>query len=73
MRKVNTILSGMERNARDQLVVVFFRYRSHRIRDDINLNQVQNKEKDVVLHVTCSGPVELLAKGCCTWLKFRWV
>ena len=73
MREVNTILSGMERNARDQLVVVFFRYRSHSIRYDINLDQVQNKEKDVVLHVTCSGPVELLARGCCIWMKFRWV
>ncbi|OPJ83592.1 hypothetical protein AV530_006458 [Patagioenas fasciata monilis] len=48
------------------------RYGSQRIRYDANLDHIQNEEKDVVLHVTCSGPVEILAKGCCIQMKAEW-
>lgn len=73
MRQVQTILNDMERSARDQLLIVIFRYRSHRIRYCINLDQVQNKGNDMVLCVGCSDPVELFVKGCFIWLNIRWV
>ena len=69
VRKVKTILSGMKRNR-----LLYF--------SDVSLRRLgimlmwikdQNK-KDAVLHVTCTGPVELFAKWRCAeaGLKEDW-